>query len=85
MIDNDTKDEEKDDDGEDAIIRSIHPPLKRFNYLPSVARFDPPTGSSTMRDIIVRHLCANGKVQPAHNVSRNVGRDDDDLEDINLM
>ena len=87
VIDNNSSENEDDNDnnGEDAIVRSINPPLKRFDYLPSVARFDPPPGSSTMRDIIVRHLGANGKVRPAHNVGRNMGRREDELEDVDLM
>ena len=85
VFDNNSSENEDDNNGEDAIVRTINPPLKRFDYLPSVARFDPPPGSSTMRDIIVRHLGANEKVRPAHNVGRNMGRQEVELEDIDLM
>ena len=60
-------------------------PLERFDYLPIVQRFDPPSGSSMMRDIILRHISSRGKVRPAHNITRNDGRPDIELEDVNLM
>ena len=67
------------------IVRQLNPPLDRFNYLPTVETFDPPSGSSSVRDIIVRHTTSHAKVQPARNIARNLGREEEELEDINLM
>ena len=83
-----------EEDETDMIIRTINPPLPRFGYLPTVHIFDPPSpGTSTVRDIILRHIFSHGILRPSFNQERNKNRDNDEvneesrleLEDVGLM